>query len=152
MRTYFTFVFDYPQAFDNTTRWTPEMNLFQKYPHMEGILSIKCDIAGDDKTKELPNGKKWGYRLGYFEADDATLASFGTSVADIIAKAKSVLSQYEITELTKVEVAEYLRKWTTLTEETQGKFLLNPEYLDPMTNETVPAEYVDLTPLYAEFS
>ena len=143
MRTHFTFVFDYPQAFDNTTRWMPDMNIFDKYPHLEGILSIKCDLAGDDKTKKLPNGKPWGYRIGYFEADDSTLASFGTSVSDIIAKAKTVLSQYEIQDLTLIETAEYLRKWTTLTEETPGKFLLHAEYVNPMTNETVPAEYID---------
>lgn len=142
-KIYFTFVFDYPQANDNTTRWCPNMNLFDKYPHLQGVVDMECDIVGDDKTKDFAPWKKWGYRLGSLEADDTTLAMFGTSVSDILAKGKVVLSQYEITNLSNEETAVYLRKWTTLEEVEPNKFLIYPEYID-MEGNVVPAQYIIL--------
>jgi len=142
-KIYFTFVFDYPQANDNTTRWGPNMNLFDKYPHLQGVVDMECDIVGDDKTKDFAPWKKWWYRLGSLEADDATLAMFGTSVSDILAKGKVVLSQYEITNLSNEETAVYLRKWTTLEEVEPNVFLLYPEYVD-MEGNVIPAKYIIL--------
>lgn len=119
------------------------MNLFDKYPHLQGIVSMECDIVGDERTKEFAPWKKWGYRLGSLEADDAILANFGTSVSDILAKGKAVLSQYEITNISNEETAAYLRKWTTLEEVAPNKFLLRDAYTDPEGNEKL-AEYIDL--------
>ena len=141
-KIYFSFVFDYPQASDNTTRWMPNMNLFEKYPHLEGIVKMECDIVGDDKTKEFAPWKKWGYRLWSLEADDETLANFGTSVSDILAKGKVALSQYEIATLSDDEVIAYLRKWTTLEEVSSGKFLISPE--GEYMGEKVDAVYLTI--------
>jgi len=68
---------------------------------------------------------------------------FGTSVSDILAKGKVVLSQYEITNLSNEETAVYLRKWTTLEEVESNVFLLYPEYVD-MEGNVIPAKYIIL--------
>lgn len=71
------------------------------------------------------------------------LANFGTSVSDILAKGKAVLSQYEITNISNEETAAYLRKWTTLEEVEPNVFLLYPEYVD-MEGNVIPAQYIIL--------
>ena len=118
------------------------MELFKKYPHLEGAVSMDCDLAWDEKTKEFAPGKKWGYRLGRIVADDATLAMFGTSVADILEKGKSVFAAYEIKDLTDDEAVDYLRKWTTLEEVEPRKFLVREA--SEFMGEKTEAEYIDL--------
>lgn len=141
-RTYYTWVFDFNPN-DGNSRYTPGASIFLKYPHLEGLVTLEEFAVPEEKIKEFAPGKKWGYRLGYLEADDETLANFGTSVSDIIAKAKAVYAYHEIKELTDAEALEWVRKWGDLEEVSPGKFLVADSYVDPLGNE-YPPRYLEI--------
>lgn len=143
MRKFYTWVYDFNPN-DNNSRYTPGASIFSKYPHLEGLVTLEEFAVPEDRIKDFAPGNKWGYRLGYFEADEAALANFGTSVADILAKAKLVYSYHELKDLTDAEALAWVKRWSDLAEESPGKFLVSPEGTNPFTGEPVPARYLSI--------
>ncbi len=126
MRIYFTWTYDY-NVNDSNSRYTIGNNFFKKFPHLEWILTLEEFAVPDDKVKEFSPGKQWNYRLGYFEADDETLAMFNTSVQDILNRGKAVYSFHDVQQLTDEEAYDWVKRWSILEEVEPRKFLVREE-------------------------
>ena len=126
MRIYFTWTYDY-NVNDSNSRYTIGNNFFTKFPHLEGILTLNEYAVPEEAVKEFTPGKRWNYRLGYFEADDATLANFNTSVQDILTRGKAVFSYHDVQQLTDEEAYDWVKRLSTLEEVEPKKFLVSAE-------------------------
>ena len=119
--------------------YTPSQILWQQFSDYEWMINMKDLLIPEDRyIYKNPNGKQNQARFLVYEAVDWI-------DMDALKQSIDLVKSYNALVEMDVETAiNWIKQRTNLEEVEIGKFLISEETTDIMTNEIIPAQYLNL--------
>jgi len=119
--------------------YTPSQILWQQFSDYEWMINMKDLLIPEDRyIYKNPNGKQNKARFLVYEAVDWIDMNALKQSVDL------VKSYNALVEMDVETARNWIKQRTNLEEVEIGKFLISEETTDIMTNEIIPAQYLNL--------